>query len=103
MPASSIAATIDLGENAIADAPIAAYFPRQNKIHVIERVGGRAPVVHVDAPDFAHLGERRLYGAEVIGATGLQHGLFAVPIPAELKARVRDAVDRALQFSVLPG
>src|SRR6266850_3579814 len=100
MPAVANTPRRTLREKGIAHAPIRIYFPGLNRIEVfgkccLKKAGGRAP-------GLCQIGERWLHIADIVGGTGQEHGLFAVPMPWQAKPRMRDPMYRVLELRVLP-
>src|SRR5262245_28633194 len=83
--ARMIADASKLSEHRIGYAPISSNLPRLDHVSV----NGAYGLVHVlfgDAPVLVQLLLRGLDFTLIIGATGHDHGLFAVPSPIERKA-----------------
>src|ERR1700680_4886105 len=96
-----ITGTSSLREHRIGDAPIAGHFPG---LHGIEMRGadGFFRLLAADAPVFIQLRYRRLDFTLVIRATRLDHRLFSVPSPVEVKPGMRLRKHRRLKLRVPP-
>src|SRR5688572_21642213 len=79
-----------LSKERIGDAPIASDFPGLLGREVDgARFGLAFPIRHVDAPVLAHLRERQLDFARLVGGPRHDHRFLSVPFPIGGEARVR--------------